>query len=261
MKKLLSLGMAAALLVVTSAAFALPTLTGPTGVVDTPTADVAAPGQFTIAADWYDFGAADWYDFGIESSSVNLIPIRLNYGVAPNFEVGAMYTVSDGDGSDAWGLNAKYMTPFTLGDAEWSIGASYWYWDMTDADLSAIQGYFVGTKSFTPDEEGNTVVKGSLGISYTNYDAEVDSEGAFRVFANLEATFANKLSVGAEFQLKDSDIEDDPLSSIVIRYPFTPALTGQVGFTNSLLGRGSPDHNIFAGLAYTFGGQAEEDYY
>lgn len=233
MKKLLVLGMAVAL---ASAAFAYPTLTGPTGLATVPTAAVAPAGELTLAADWFDTEVDE------------TIPIRVLYGVGENFEIGAGYFLQNDN--DAWGVNAKYLTPLTLGGFAWALGAQYI--DFTDADVTATQAYFAGTRGFAISEDGaGPALAGTLGVNWTQLSNGVD-EDAFRFFAGLELGFENGLSIAAEYQTEDDDIETDPVFSAVVRYPFTPALSAQVGITNGPI-VGGDDSNIFAGLSYAFG--------
>ena len=71
-------------------AFAAPTLSGSTGMIRIPTADVLRPGQFSAGA-WY------WENRGASVLAV---------GVAPNFEISAGAPWNTGS-ADAWTVNAK----------------------------------------------------------------------------------------------------------------------------------------------------------
>jgi len=233
-KKMLILGM---VLAAFAAAYAYPTLTGPTGLATIPTAAVAAAGQLQVAADYYD------------AEGDSAIPIRALYGIGENFEVGLGYWMQDDN--DGFMLNAKYLTPLTFGDMAWAAGAQYIDLDAMDTIL---QAYFVGTKQFSEAGEGTPGFSGSIGFNWTDVDAADDS--AFRFFVGGELAFANNLTVNAEFQTKDDDIEADSLWSIGVRYPFTEALTGQLGYTNGPI-VGFDDSNFFLGLNYGFGLGAE----
>lgn len=287
MKKVLTLGLTIAACAV--AAYAYPTLAGPTGYGVLPTADVVGAGVLNIAADYYD-------------SDDSTVPIRVVYGIADNFELGASYRSGDQnvfsatefDGpdsytesiriSDMWGINGKWATGLTPLGFDWSLGAQYLQGDLNAfssltlegdtfseeldfGDYSATQLYFVGTRNFTdmfacpPD----TIVRGTIGVNWTKIDADVDDlfeeeigeisfdEDAFRFFLGLDATFSNKFMLAAEYQTKDSDIEDDALYGITARYAFNEALAGQLGYTNEIGGvLGGPDGNFFVGLNYGF---------
>lgn len=150
MKKVLSLGLVLGIAAVS--AYAYPTLAGPTGYGVLPTADVVGSGVWNIAADYYD-------------SSDSTVPIRVVYGIGPNFEVGVSYRSGDqfvgtvdGDGliidengfeqgfapfvsdisiSDMWGINGKYRIPTAFGGFCWSLGAQYLQGDIDTNGLVA----------------------------------------------------------------------------------------------------------------------------
>jgi hypothetical protein len=244
MKQLLILGMIAAL--ACSAFAAYPTLAGPSGLATLPTAAVTPAGQLVLAADWYN------------TDPDNIIPIRLVYGISESFEVGALYSLlSD---ANTWGVNAKYKLPVTLGPAGVALGAQYF--NNSDIDEKVTQVYAVGTMSLAEATDTMPGFSGSLGVNWTSDDFLGSTESVFRFYAGLEAAFANKLDLAAEYQTKSDKVETDAIWSIVARYPFTEALTGQIGFTNAgLLNQpvfGASDHNIFAGVAYSFGTAASE---
>jgi len=246
MKQLLLLGIALALV---CAVQAYPTLAGPTGLATLPTAAVAPTGQLGLAADFYN------------TDPDSTIPLRLVYGVGPNFELGALYAIQSNE--NAWSVNAKYKLPVAVGPAAVAIGALYF--DSSDLDEKGEQIYAVGTMTLAEASAAMPGLSGSLGLNWTRDDISGFSEDATRVFAGLDAAFANKLSVAAEFQTKSDKVEGDALWSVVARYPFTEVLTGQVGMTNAfgpipLFGTG--DQNIFAGVSYAFGmgGSDESEY-
>ena len=138
MKQLILLGLA---LTLASAAFAFPTFSGLTGGAVLPTSDVAYAGQLEVAGDWVNTDAA-------------FTPLRAVYGLNDQFEVAFGYGFGDtkvgaftslfeggntftgrqyyydavhGDiaNDNTWNIGAKWMTPFTLGDATWSVYATY----------------------------------------------------------------------------------------------------------------------------------------
>jgi len=238
MKTLLLLGIALALI---SAAQAYPTLTGPTGLATLPTAAIAATGQLQVAADY--FNAEEWEG--------TVYPVRLLYGVNDSLEIGAAYWLNS-DQSNAWGVNAKYLLPIKLADMPWAVGASYL--NFPDWSETFTQVYFVGSKAFTEASAGMPGFNGTIGVNWTQDDWDFGTDDAIRLYAGLEAIFANNLSVAGEFQTKNEDVDDNAIWSLVARYPFTPVLTGQVGVTNAFGPFGwFDDSHVFAGASYAFG--------
>ena len=139
MKKLFILGFAAAL---ACAAYAYPTLvTGQTGLITVPTAAVAPAGQFQVAMDWF-------YTFADDDA---IIPIRVLYGINNQFEIGASFLTAEGSDSDAFGINAKYVLPFALGDADWAVGAAFI--DPEDGD-SSFSASLTATRAFSENFNG-----------------------------------------------------------------------------------------------------------
>ncbi|MHB0938150.1 MAG: hypothetical protein ACYDCO_03950 [Armatimonadota bacterium] len=248
MKKLLILGMIATL---ACSAFAYPTLAGPTGLVTVPDAAVASTGQFLVAADYYN------------TDPDSTIPVRFVYGVGENFEVGALYAIQSD--ASAWGVNAKYRLPFALGPAGLAVGAQYFTSD--DLEETAMQLYAVGTLALMEATDTTPAFNGSLGVNWTSDEVDVPligyDEDAIRIFAGVEAVFANNLRIVAEYQTENEDFELDSTWSVAARYPFTNALTAQIGMTNTfgpIPLFGIDDRNLFAGVSYAFGAADDDDF-
>lgn len=243
MKKILALGIVAAM-ALAGAAYAYPTLTGATGLAALPTAAVAPAGQLDLAADFYNTKTGAVKD---------AFPVRVQYGVAENFEVGAAFLMQKD--MDRWYANVKYGTPLTLAGFGFAVGAQYG--QMTDAPKAkTTQLYVAGTRAFGGEADGvMPALNGTLGVNWTQFKVAGASFDAFRAFAGLDAAFANNLNVAAEVQtMNKKDLGDvKALSSLVVRYPLTEALTGQVGVTNALDLNGAKDYNVFAGVNYVFG--------
>jgi hypothetical protein len=235
--KLLCLGMALAL---TSAAFSAATLTGPTGLATLPTAAVAPAGQLSAAVDFVNTGAEQY-------------PMRVLYGAMENLEIGASFTpISASVNDEAWGLNAKYLTPITLLGFNWAGGVQFQKVNVTQAtDRKLTQLYWTGTRSIMEGDDTMPALAGTLGLSFTMID-HVQDVDALRLFGGIQADFANKLVLAAELQTKDDDIESDTLWSLVARYPFTETITGQLGISNGIMTLGQSNGEIFAGVSYAF---------
>jgi len=246
MKQLLILGMIATL--ACSAFAAYPTLSGPSGLATLPDAGIAPTGQFMLAADYWN--AEEWLG--------TTYPIRFLYGVNESLELGAIYWINNDDDANAWGINGKYVLPIALGNMPWAVGASYQ--NFSDWDENFIQVYFVGTKAFTEAADTMPGFKGTIGANWSKdtWNNGDSTDSAVRFFVGLEADFANKLALAGEFQTKNDNVDNNAIWSLVARYPFTGALSGQIGYTNAFGPFGwMDDSHLFAGVAYTFGAAAE----
>lgn len=251
MKKLLIIGIAAGLLC-TAAYAAYPSLAGMSGNGVLPTASVQAPGVWNAAVDYYN----------TTDDATTLF--RGLYGAGP-VEIGATYTLAKtmGDDANSWGVNAKYGLPFAPAGFKTAVGASYVSTDFTGMTGKTTQIYLVGTRPVAlGEEEGAMAIDVTLGLNWTKMDdTGMDGDGVRGILA-AGTTLANKLSLAAEFQTKNDDMDADALYDFVARYPFTDAISGQVGYTNLdpwTRASGMDDGNIYAGVNFTFGGAAAEE--
>ena len=175
-------------------------------------------------------------------------PIRVLYGINGAFEVGGGFVSSDD--SDAWGINGKWVTPLTLGAMPWAVGAQYV--DFTDWDEKVTQVYFVGTKALTAGSEGAPALNGTIGVNWTKDEWDGGDNDAIRGFVGLEAAFANKMTLSAEYTTKNDDFDDEALWAAKGTYPITPALTVEVGVGNGTFW-GTDESKMFAAcLSYAF---------
>ena len=110
MKKLLSLGIVATLLVSASAAFAFPTIVGPSGGYQVPTTEIAKGYVFAVDQ--------------LESATPQIPNIRVLAGVFNNVEIGALYE-KVAIGQRNWGFNAKYALPSMLLGTKVAVGGTY----------------------------------------------------------------------------------------------------------------------------------------
>ncbi len=105
MKKLILLGLAAA---ICTAAMASTTFTGQTGLTVTPNAAVAPVDTVNYAIDYVD------------TTGISLYPIRATYGIAEDWEVGANYQMN----GKTVGVSGKWVTPLTAFDSKYAVGAA-----------------------------------------------------------------------------------------------------------------------------------------
>ncbi|MHB9106186.1 MAG: hypothetical protein ACYDCO_03940 [Armatimonadota bacterium] len=235
MQKLFVLGFAVAL---ACAAYAYPTLSGPTGLVTVPTAATVPAGQLQFAADWWSIAIVD-----------SALAGRVLYGITDNIELGAIYRTEESDAlvGDVWGVNAKLALPVTFGDAAWAIGAGYY--DLSDVDESFFTANLAATREFNENfrgtanllwsEDGLYQVLSGPGIFLIGGLNDSD----FQLGVGAEATFENGLTVVGEYvnTLPGTTI------NVAARYPLTEALTAQLGYTVL-------DPIAFLGFNYAFGG-------
>ncbi|HEY3417853.1 MAG TPA: hypothetical protein VGM23_13295 [Armatimonadota bacterium] len=221
---------------------AFPTLTGPTGLGNIPTADVVPKGLFGGAVTWLNSKDSD---AGIKDT----YPIGVLYGIAKHAEIGAAYWAQDGN--TAWTLNGKYVTPLKLAGADWAVGAQYL--DFTDADVKITQAYFVGARTLTAADAA-IPVRLHAGVNWSNIDLPGSGHDNFlRGIFGVDATIAKKLTIGADYQTRKSDWEQKPGYSLVARYAIAPRVIGQLGVSNAPI-FGGEDAKAFAGVLYVFKG-------
>ncbi len=118
----------------------------------------------------------------------------------------------------------------------------------------AFQVYGVFTKAF---RAGTADVHGSVGLNWTDINfggMYSGSQNAFRPFASVNWAFPSHLNLAVDYQFRSSELESDALFSLVARYPLTPVLTGEVGFTNMNMDgmTGNSTAGFFAGVNYIF---------
>jgi len=262
MRNILVVGMAIALLTCGMAAWAYPTLTGPTGQAVIPTANVAAPG-LTLAADWAKLQSGDSF------------PLRLLYAFGSNIEIGGTY---DPFGSDAQVQDARFG-PIGLSRA-WSVNGKFGLSKIAGGDL-AVGGIFrretmksaflPPTGDFDTDyTQAYLVWTDHLGYSYgkfsnfaftlggnwtkvsTDSATGIDDSDAIRGFAGLGFTFSKDFAIEGDIQTRASRVGDaKAMSAAVVRFGVTPAVVLEAGLTNALGLRGTNRHDIFIGADFS----------
>jgi len=240
----------------TAAAWGYPTLSGASGLVSLPTAEVSPTGTLDLALDYQQVSPADlWF-------------LRANAGLAENLELSGGYTrVSDDDTISIWNLGLKYqIAKESEKRVSLAVGGSLGKLDNTES-IDLASAFLVLSKSLST---GGTsarpfAVKGHAGLLWLSAKDSVVDEALLEPFLGVEFIGEKGASLGLEYRLKDSDLDADPVFSAVLRYPLAKMpspLWLQVGTTNAgFAGLGGPDQDLFIGLAYrlTTGQAASEE--
>lgn len=237
-----------ALLAMTVAAFAYPTLSGPTGQAVIPTA-VAEKG----------FGiAADIQSFPVDPSSGTAYPIRALLGVGSNVELGATYDPLNNSApfERAMGANAKFRLATFLGGNS-ALGAQYRTERLqnTELDTRYWQGYFAWTTRVNPEKINNLNLSLTWGANWTNVKPEgFESESGFRFNAGAALLLTQRLALMAEYQTKSRRLGDlKPTVAVSARGMLTNNIGAQIGLTNSYGLTALDKQRPFGGLFFRFG--------
>jgi len=241
MRILLILGLFVIFLVAMPA-YTYPALTGPTGLVNLPSAEVVPVGQCNVAA-----------DFAQTENNVremkNSYPVRLQGGVWENLEVGACININGAGDQHLWNANGKYATPFGIAGLDLAIGALYQSAD-TNPFLRITQVYVAGTRDLGCARR-RFALKGTLGANWT----QVEIGGkitVLRAYAGFDVDLNRKIALVGEYQSKDAKLDEESLWGTAVRYPLTHTLTGEVGYTNGPIS-GAKKANVFLGVNYAYG--------
>jgi hypothetical protein len=250
MRKLLLNGLVFAVLAVAGAAFAYPTLTGPTGFVLQPSTQVVPTGSFTAAI---DILISKDLNTGITDAE----PVRLLYGLFPGTELGATW-IPQGD-INTWNVNAKYRFPGEWEKFRLAIGADGGS-IITDNgnggtnsngiyDVTLVTSYPLLEKLLIADlgvtVSGRPIVEGAN----TNTISGVDG------YLGLDAMLPADFSIAFDMSTQSRALEQRTMPlGVALRYAPSSidGLTLQVGCAN--LGDVDNRYNFLAGLAYRFGG-------
>ena len=189
---------------VSGACVAIPSLSGPTGVVSVPTAAVAPVGELQLAVSYQSLEAVA---LGLYSAD-EVWGVQALVGAADTAELWAAYsTIEDGAGMDAdvWGVGGKALLAQEP-DAQAALAVGGGYSSLSNsADVSLLNAYLVATKDFTPmgaeDWEwgggAGTRMLGSLGLMYINVDPDVgDGASLTEPFVALQFVDAGGTTLG-----------------------------------------------------------------
>ena len=279
--RLWTITLMAALLVVagSTAALAIPSLGGPTGIVTVPTAAVAPMDQLQMALTYQSQEMAQEMYGGSASMDVDYWALNVLTGVAPEAELWGAYALADQESptmsetATMWAIGGKYQltrepedeASLAIGaslekwsDALWASGSSM-YGSLTDVDI--VKAYIVATKDFTPltgegwewASGGGTRMLGSVGILYIDVSPdEGDGDNLTRPFVGLEFVGVGGTTLGLEYRWKDDDLDQKAVFSAVLRHRLSAEVEAEVGTTNAGPGGlGLDDQDIFVRLGYT----------
>lgn len=247
---------------VSGACVAIPSLSGPTGVVSVPTAAVAPVGELQLAVSYQSLEAVA---LGLYSADEDFTVwgVQALVGAADTAELWAAYsTIEDGAGMDAdvWGVGGKALLAQEP-DAQAALAVGGGYSSLSNsADVSLLNAYLVATKDFTPmgaeDWEwgggAGTRMLGSLGLMYINVDPDVgDGASLTEPFVALQFVDAGGTTLGLEYRWDDDELDADAVFSAVLTYPFSPEWTVEVGTTNASPGGfGMDSQDFFVRMGY-----------
>ncbi|OPZ86396.1 MAG: hypothetical protein BWY76_00967 [bacterium ADurb.Bin429] len=203
---------------------ALPTLTGPTGLVVLPDA-LAADAGLRLAGDV----AENPGDRGILLRGIVGLPAG---------EVGVLYGIDD---EDMLGINGKFTFPVALLDAEGAMGALY-----LDADVVTQRCLYLAVT-----RPGPISVTG--GLTWTDVRTVAGSADAVRPYVGAVLILPSGMRVMGEAQAKSSRLEPKAITSLRIARE-EGLVTTVVGVTNAVALLGTTEHYLFAGMSLAFGG-------
>lgn len=277
-KRLWTLSLLAAFLVVvgSGAAFAIPSLGGPTGIVTVPTANVAPANGLQTALTYQSLETGSLGMYG-PAEDITSWTLQVLGGVSDQAELWAAYsTVSSSNDFHTWEIGGKMqIAPGSDDTTKLAVGASYGSWQDvvgplaaalgmygsgTGRDVDILKAYIVATRDFTPmageswewSSTPSTRMLGSAGVMYISVDPSGgSSESLARPFVGFEFIGPEGTVLGLEYRWKDSDLDAKAVFSAVLRHPFTPALSAEIGTTNAGPGGfGLDDQDIFVRLGY-----------
>ncbi len=276
MRLWLAIALAAALLAACGApALAVPSLGGPTGIVALPTARVAPADEWQSAVGYRNFRAGFMYGGPID---VSLWSFQLLKGVSSDAELWVAFTrASDGEDTEIWEYGGKYqlgehLIPRSgiLAGTDIAIGLSLGRWadalSMYDSELfftdkRLLRAYFAITKQLSPPYTGEwpwdigtqTRIVGTLGLLYLQVSPDLgDRETLLKWFLGLEIIGTGRITFATEYRAKESDLEDDPIFSTLLRYMVDDQMDLEFGLTNaSPIGLGLGDQDLFLRLTYS----------
>ncbi|HEY3416163.1 MAG TPA: hypothetical protein VGM23_04685 [Armatimonadota bacterium] len=234
MKKLFVLGLLVAL---ASAVYALPTVFGPTGGFYVPSTGIQS-GVALCVSENLDGGH-------------NIPLTQLNWGVLPNLEVGVGYLDEGYFNSNeytTWGVNAKYVLPFSIAKGKLAIAAVYNEENYPNGIINEEHGLLIGS---WPVFGASTF---TAAADFMAGDAGKDTAYLF----GLTKDFKNGSVLGLEyyFNMNTSYIFDgvaygsEDFGTAYISFPINEMLSGRVALTD--IGDSKDGTSMFASVGAKF---------
>lgn len=222
-------GLVALVSLMATASFSAPSLIGPTGIVNVPTAVAVTPGAFEMLL------AYDRPE--VAGVGINVFPIAtLGYGFA-NGEIGVSY-FNVKDHTAVKGANAKYVFPRASEKTPIiAVGAIYLSGDTAETDV-----YVVATDRLGPGDKS----RATMGLLYQQPNQGSGSN--ITGMAGIEFGALGKTTVGVDVILKD--IAAGSMVGATVRQPITRNLSLQAGMGNG--------NRYFFGMTMKFGGKSYE---
>jgi hypothetical protein len=259
--------MAALLVGAAGAAYAVPSLGGPTGIVALPTTDIAGMRDLETAATYQPLEIAS----PTGADDARAWSLQVLRGVSDEAELwGAYSRVTDGSDSDLWRLGGKYkMKGFWGEDVQFVVGGSIARWidgfglpwvhavGMYTSDVDVKKFYAVASRELTPIAPGwqrgprGTRVIANVGLLYMSIDPdEGGAESSARPFVAVEIKEGDSV-IGLEYRMKDNDLDNKAVFSAVLRRPGGNNFFWEIGTTNaSPIGLGMEDQEFFARICF-----------
>lgn len=227
-----------------------PTLYGDSGLVLTPSSDVMPLLNLEVAVNYTRVGIAD--------DSVTAIPVRVNYGIADNVELFAVFSDADNaTGFDTVGGGGKvqlvenssksFVPGLAVGGRVLSLS--------NGIDQEITNAYAVSSATllrFRNYPAEGYRVRGHFGLEFTRFDGDLNGD-FFSPFAGLSYEGEGGTSLVVDYLPR---LEDDNLVfrsstvSAALRLPISNIFAIELGGTRPF---GFGDSTIYAGLMYHYG--------
>ena len=203
-----------------SAAFAEPTVTGPSGLIVIPTADVTPIDHAWIGLNFIDLDTLILPDLGTEGGT--MWTGTLTGGLSDNFEVGLGFSLQE-ESDNGILFNAKFLVVPEDEEAWYpavALGGKF----TKVAGKNDTSIYVVGSKFFWLEDKGYYGGSVHLGLDYSK---PVDDWELY-VFAGADLSFTEELIAIIEWHQDDDAFGHG--FTYGMRYYFNDTTTGQAGF-------------------------------
>jgi hypothetical protein len=204
-----------------AAAYAEPTVTGPTGLFVIPTADIAPRDHMWIGLNFVDLDTIVIPDVGTEGGS--LWTAVMTGGIDDNFEIGLGFSVQE-ESPNGILLNAKYNILAEEED-QWYPAVSLGAMLSNYSDIRNTNIYLVGSKFFWLEDEAYYGGGVHFGLDYAKPQSE---DWDLQFFAGADVSFSEDIIAIFEWH-EDEDAFGHGFS-YGVRYYFSDTTTGQAGF-------------------------------